>query len=299
MESVGVSTLQTNTECKAYLQELSSEQFLSNIALVASYARGYSVEENNLTGSERIVVYANEADITLTDGIRYIPPHQNIGRESLATALDIAKSQPNLVCAGALLRLMIPLAHIQIEGNGAASRFYNHLLTNGYDGTPSADKRYQALLASQGRPKNGYKEIELHCAFAEYYSTVIGDQNNLPFTPAGYTEINWQKDQISKFPSIEHGEGMYFVEDNFATAMDIDFILETGRDVRDYAVKVRKLLRSHRYIDTGKLLNDVSVEESLLAAAIGDRHKAAYLSAVNDYFYTGSHPAFRKLDVMS
>src|SRR5688572_17501987 len=95
MESVGVSCLRTDTERNAYLQELSSERFLSNIAIVASFARGYSVEENTLAAAERTVVYENEADITRTDGIKYIPPHQSIGRESLAAALGIAKNQPN------------------------------------------------------------------------------------------------------------------------------------------------------------------------------------------------------------
>lgn len=295
MESVGVSSLQTDAERDAYLQGLSSEQFLCNIAIIASRARGYSVEKNTPTESERIVVYENETDITQTDGIKYIPPHHSIGREALAVTLDIAKNQPSLERAGLLLRLMIPLAHIQIDGNGAASRFYEHILTTGYDGTSSADKRYEALLASQGRPENGYKEIVLHCAFAQYYPRVISSQSNVPFTPVGYTEIDWQKEQIAKFPSIEHGEGMYFVEDNFATALDMDFMLETGRNIRDYTIKVHKVLRSQRYIDTEKLLNNVGVEESLLAAGIGDRHKAAYLTAVNDHFHTEGHPAFRKL----
>lgn len=86
------------------------------------------------------------------------------------------------------------------------------------------------------------------------------------------------------------------VEAGFATAFDLDFMAETGRDIRDYTLKVKSdtKLRKKKYIDTEKLLLDARLEESALAEDIGNSHKFDYLMAVNDHFATGSHPAFRR-----
>ena len=86
--------------------------------------------------------------------------------------------------------------------------------------------------------------------------------------------------------------GRYFVEQNFATATGLEFMALTNRNVKDFIVKAG-ILRRKAYIDTEKLLNDVSVDESYRAQRIGDKQKQAFLAAVNSYFATGEHPAFK------
>lgn len=85
------------------------------------------------------------------------------------------------------------------------------------------------------------------------------------------------------------------VESNFATAFDLDFMVETGRDIQNYTVKAPQGFRRNTYVDTEKLLTSATIEESTLARSIGDAHKTAYLKAINDYFKYGSHAAFRRM----
>lgn len=296
MAEIGVTASYADADRQSYLQELSAEQLIGGIAAVSSCARGLTPDQNSLHNDNRVVVFKNGANIQEATGIIYVPPCRSIGELVLADSLDIAKQLPHPHLAGALMHLMIPMAHLQLDGNGAASRFYQKLFAEGYNGSPEADKEYGALLAQHGRPENGYKQTKWQAAFAEYYANKISTDTKMPFTPPGVTIVSWQGDNLSKFPFVECGGGVYMVERNFATAFDVDFIAHTGRKLRNFTSKIRNGTDKGRYINTEKLLLDARSHESSLADSIGDSHKKAYLAAINDHV-RGQHPAFRGLSI--
>jgi hypothetical protein len=293
MARLGIPITRSDAERQAHLKQLSPEELLGGIALISSAARSVTPEQNTPGDHEQTAVYQNGSSLEQASGILYIAPARKYGEQAIADALEVAKRLPSTEPAGALLRLIIPLAHVQKNGNGAAARFYHKLIKEGYDGTAAVDARYQQLLTPSGRPVSEHPEARWNAAFAQYYAHHISVDKDFAFTPVGYTDAKWQGRKLRAFPFLRQGGGTYMVEHNFATAFDLDFMAETGRDLQDYTVTLRQGSSKDPYINTKKLLRDASVEESSLARRIGDSHKTAYLNAINSHFSHGGHPAFR------
>jgi hypothetical protein len=293
MGEIGITTLANETERRIFLDTLSGDAFLDGIARVSSFARHVPILQNELDPEHHVVVFEDGNSFEDSTSIQRIPLYHEHGKEILREVPDVAKSIDDLAASGSFLRLMIALAHVQKDGNGAASRFYGSILTDGYSGTEEDDVKYQDLLRSSNALANSHPERSWTGSFAKYYGESLIDKYDMPFPIQGYTHSQLSKKEIKELPIMQSGFALYFLESGFAAVFATELIARSGRDIRDFTIE----LKGEKFIDTDRLLMDMKPDEADLVAEVGDRQKSELLRAVIEKYSTGHHPAFEDYDI--
>lgn len=296
MQGFGVTApFGTEEERHDYLQRLTGDSLLASIKIISHEKRGIMPEDNDI-GDGQIIVFKNGNTMETADGIRYLPPGQELGRNLLREGLEAAQHCGDPDVAAELLRLIIPLTHVVIDGNGASARAYQKLLSEGHDGSPEMNEQYAELMKSRGQGEApvvaGVTRESYHNAkYAVYLAEAISRENGFT-TPAGTTIVKWQRGNLKKYPFLDKSAGgIGFVEDNFNTAFCLDFIARTGRNVADYTLTVDR--SGETYINVEKLLKSARPEENDTAMAILEDHKTRYIRDVIQHYTGRPHPAFQ------
>jgi hypothetical protein len=293
MGELGIGILANEAERRNFLETLSGDAFLDGIAQVSSFARDVPSSQNELNSEDHVIVFEDGNSFETSTSILRIPLYHERGKEILRGVPEAAKSIDDLTASGSFLRLMIALAHVQKDGNGAASRFYGSIIADGYNGTDEDNAKYQELIRSSNILANSHPERFWTGSFAKYYGESLIDKYDMPFPIQGYIESDLSKKEIRELPIMQSGFALYFLESGFAAVFATELIAQSGRNIQDFTVEID----GGKYIDTDTLLRDMRSDEIDLVTKIGDHQKSELLLAVIQKYSTGHHPAFEEYDI--